>query len=162
MTVSRNIRSRAGKRKRRTRKHQQKGNKKACRKLNMNNIVSSKLLDNYLKEGWAAITKNYKEKKEKPLGKERVINKNNKANYFNSLSKQQQKLTLEILGSVRKYLVEQIFRCQGKIEDNEYFAAGSTNRTSDYDLTIRVTNKEYNYDQDITLPIDVHFFWPRV
>ena len=34
--------------------------------------------------------------------------------------------------------------------------------TPDYDLTIRVTNKENNYDQDITLPIDVNFFWPRV
>ena len=28
----------------------------------MNDIVSTELLDNYLKEGWGAITKNYKEK----------------------------------------------------------------------------------------------------
>lgn len=126
----------------RARKRWQKAGETVCPKLNMNDIVSSELLDNYLKEGWGAITKNYKEKKQAPIspGKERIReeidNKNTKTKYFNGLSEQQQKLTLEILGSVRKYLVEQIFRCQMKVSDNEYFAAGSTNITSDYDLAI--------------------------
>tara|TARA_B110000008_G_C16961960_1_gene560503 strand:+ start:126 stop:1754 length:1629 start_codon:yes stop_codon:yes gene_type:complete len=126
----------------RARKRWQKAGETVCPKLNMNDIVSSELLDNYLKEGWGAITKNYKEKKQAPIspGKERIReeidNNKTKTVYFDGLSEQQQKLTLEILGSVRKYLVEQIFRCQGKISDNEYFAAGSTNITSDYDLAI--------------------------
>ena len=132
----------------RARKRWQKAGETVCPKLNMNDIVSPELLDNYLKEGWGAITKNYKEKKQGKMptspGKERIReeidNNKRKSEYFNGLSEQQQKLTLEILGSVRKYLVEQIFRCQGKISDNEYFAAGSTNITSDYDLAITGPN----------------------
>ena len=124
----------------RARKRWQKAGEQMCPKLNMNDIVSSKLLDKYLQEGWNAITKNYKEKKQvkQPVspGKERIDKEIDQKQYFNGLSEQQQKLTLEILGSVRKYLVEQIFRCQGKVADNEYFAAGSTNITSDYDLAI--------------------------
>lgn len=106
-----------------------------CPKLNMNDIVSPTLLDDYLKEGWGAITKNYKEIN-LPIspGKERPMTTDSK--HFNKLNPEQKKLALEILGSVRKYLVEQIFNCQGKSGKNEYFAAGSTNITSDYDVAI--------------------------
>ena len=106
-----------------------------CPKLNMNDIVSPSLLDNYIKEGWGAITKNYKEQK-LPVspGKERPMKTDSK--HFDNLNPEQKKLALEILGSVRKYLVEQIFKCQGKSGKNEYFAAGSTNITSDYDVAI--------------------------
>ena len=33
--------------------------------------------------------------------------------------------------------------------------------TPDYDLSIRVTVPEENYDETVSLPIDVDFFWPR-
>ena len=60
----------------RARKRWQKAGETVCPKLNMNDIVSSELLDNYLKEGWGAITKDYKEKKQGGLpispGKERI------------------------------------------------------------------------------------------
>ena len=125
----------ASRKKRNARKRWKKAGSLACPKLNMNDIVSPSLLDAYLKEGWGAITKNYKEQK-MPIspGKERLAKTD--SDHFNNLNKEQKKLALEILGSVRKYLVEQIFNCQMKTANNEYFAAGSTNITSDYDVAI--------------------------
>ena len=110
-----------------------------CPKLNMDDIVSPSLLQDYLKQGWGAITKNYKEKN-MPVspGKQRKLKTN--TSHFDNLNIEQKKLALEILGSVRKYLVEQIFNCQGKSGKNEYFAAGSTNITSDYDVAITGPN----------------------
>jgi hypothetical protein len=56
-----------------------------------------------------------------------------------------------------------------KFVDNDLLARDSLDLrkyileiTPDYDLSIHVDNKEHNFSQDIQLPIDVNFFWPRV
>jgi len=116
-----------------------------CNKIDVKNIISPIMLENYIKTGWADITETYKEGKEKkhiisnkPIspGKERkVIWKKGYA----GLLELEQTLALEMLGSIRKYLVERMFRCaSGKFKscDHEYVAFGSTNVTSDYDLSI--------------------------
>ena len=45
-------------------------------------------------------------------------------------------LVLEMLGSIRKFTVDKLFKCQNDIVNNVYKAFGSTNVTSDYDLTL--------------------------
>ena len=44
--------------------------------------------------------------------------------------------TLEMLGSIRKFIVEKSFNKHNKKNLSRYLAAGSTNITSDYDITI--------------------------
>jgi hypothetical protein len=103
---------------------------KLCRTLNISDFISPDLLQDYLDEGWGKITKNYKKGS---IGKER----NQGVEYvFDGLEQSQKKLVLEILGSIRKYQIQTIFECVGKLKDNEYFAAGSNNITSDYDVSI--------------------------
>ena len=61
-------------------------------------------------------------------------------NNFSSCDSDQQELVLEILGSIRKYMVKNIFHCL--IDDldyghlNEIISVGSCNVTSDYDVSI--------------------------
>ena len=103
---------------------------KLCRTLNITDFISPELLQEYLDEGWGRITTNYKKGS---IGKER----NQQAEFvFDGLEQSQKTLVLEILGSIRKYQIQTIFECVGKLKDNEYFAAGSNNITSDYDVSI--------------------------
>jgi hypothetical protein len=119
-----------------------------CNKVDVGNIISPDMLKSYIKTGWADITDTYKDIKDshgfellpvrKPdsPGKERTVNLNPK---FGALKELEQTLALEMLGSIRKYLVERMFRCaSGNFStcDHEYVAFGSTNITSDYDLSI--------------------------
>ena len=123
-----------------------------CNKVDVGNIISPDMLKSYIKTGWADITDTYKDKKDsqgfellpvrKPdsPGKERTVNLNPK---FGALKELEQTLALEMLGSIRKYLVERMFRCaSGNFStcDHEYVAFGSTNITSDYDLSIMGPN----------------------
>jgi len=103
-----------------------------CNKLKVEEIISTDLLQEYLNEGWEAITENYKGRR----GKEIINPEEMEGQYFNNLTTLQKKLTLEVLGSIRKYVVEAMFRCVGKIGRNFYIAVGSSNITSDYDVSI--------------------------
>ncbi len=103
-----------------------------CNKLKIEEIISTDLLQQYLNEGWEAITDDYKGKQ----GKEVIDGDKVNGKYFNNLTPLQKKLALEVLGSIRKYLVEAMFRCVGKTGKNYYIAVGSNNITSDYDVSI--------------------------
>ena len=99
--------------------------KTLCTKLKIEDIISTELFEDYMNQGWLSITKSYKSN-----------SKEISSNYFDSLSHPQKKLTLEILGSIRKYLVDIFYLSVGKTYDNEYIAVGSNNITSDYDISI--------------------------
>ena len=105
--------------------------KNNCKKFNLNDIISNNLLEDYFNMGWEALTKNYIQK----VGKEIDINSLNNDSFV-SLNQTEKKLTLEMLGSIRKYFIENMFNCTGKTEYNKYMAFGSSNITSDYDVTI--------------------------
>lgn len=99
--------------------------KTLCTKLKIEDIISTDLFENYMNQGWLSITKSYK------TNTKELTN-----NYFDTLSHPQKKLTLEILGSIRKYLVDIFYLSVSKTENNEYIAVGSNNITSDYDISI--------------------------
>ena len=99
--------------------------KTLCTKLKIEDIISTELFENYMNQGWLSITQSYK------TNTKELTN-----NYFDTLSHPQKKLTLEILGSIRKYLVDIYYLSVGKTENNEYIAVGSNNITSDYDISI--------------------------
>ena len=115
-------------------------NKMLCDLPDLDKILGNRqMLKDYLNEGWEAITKNYKSGGGSSPGKERTFNKKN---HFDTLEPAEKTLALEFLGSIRKYTVQSYFDCAkaavktrtGNL--NEYFAAGSTNITSDYDVAI--------------------------
>jgi hypothetical protein len=116
-----------------------------CNKIDVEKIISPEMLLSYIKSGWSHITDKYKEGKTikgrtLPVspGKERRLDESWDKR-FDGLLELEQTLALEMLGSIRKYLVERMFRCASGMFstcDNEYVAFGSTNVTSDYDLSI--------------------------
>lgn len=103
-----------------------------CNKLVISDIISPDLFNDYINQGWESITDSYKGK-EKLFGKEKHIEN---SNYFDNLSNAQKKLTLEILGSIRRYMVDITFKYIGETKDNEFVSSGSSNVTSDYDISI--------------------------
>ena len=118
-------------------------NKMLCDLPDLDKILGNRqMLKDYLNEGWEAITKNYKSGEVSSPGKERSINKKNQKKHFDTLEPAEKTLALEFLGSIRKYTVQSYFDCAkaavktrtGNL--NEYFAAGSTNITSDYDVAV--------------------------
>ncbi|RZD42753.1 MAG: hypothetical protein CXT73_02340 [Methanobacteriota archaeon] len=119
-------------------------NSMLCDLPDISKIMNQKILKAYLDEGWDAITKNYKSGEVSFSGKERSNNKNilELKNHFDSLLPADKTLALEFLGSIRKYTVETFFNCAKAALNtktgnlNEYFAAGSTNITSDYDVSV--------------------------
>lgn len=80
-----------------------------------------KIINNYTKYGWFELTTIFNKQK---FGKE----KNTRLYVNESL--------LELLGNIRKYIIDNIFNCVNKDKDTYFVAFGSTNITSDYDLTI--------------------------
>jgi hypothetical protein len=91
----------------------------------------SKMINNYMQKGWNSISKYY-------LNKPNLANNNlAKAN----LAKEKNidfindKL-LKLLGALRIYYVDLIFKCFNKNKNCEYLSFGSTELTSDYDITI--------------------------
>ena len=115
-------------------------NKMICDLPDINKILGNRqMLKAYLNQGWEAITSNYKSGEVSSPGKERSLNKKK---HFDTLEPPEKTLALEFLGSIRKYTVQSYFDCAkaavktktGNL--NEYFAAGSTNITSDYDVAV--------------------------
>lgn len=103
-----------------------------CNKLVISDIISPELFNDYINQGWESITDSYKGK-DVLFGKEKTIEN---SSYFDNLSNAQKKLTLEILGSIRRYMVDITFKYIGETKDNEYVSSGSSNVTSDYDISI--------------------------
>jgi hypothetical protein len=79
------------------------------------------IINKYTKHGWYKLTNLFYKQK---YGKE----KNIKLKVNESL--------LKLLGNIRLYIIENTFNCVNKNKDTYYVAYGSTNVTSDYDLTI--------------------------
>lgn len=75
------------------------------------------IINNYMKKGWSSIANTY-------IAKEKNINTgiNDKL--------------LKLLGSLRAYYVDFIFNCKNIDKSCEYFSFGSSELTSDYDITI--------------------------
>ena len=80
-----------------------------CNKLVISDIISPELFNDYINQGWESITDSYKGKTYY-LGKKTIEN----SSYFDNLSNAQKKLTLEILGSIRRYMVDITFKYIGE------------------------------------------------
>lgn len=94
-------------------------------------IITDEKLQKYLNKGWEGLSDDYK-KSAKEIESETVDN-------FEKKSKFDKSVILKILGALREHIVDRTFKkAQGKDNrgNNEYFAAGSTNLTSDYDLAV--------------------------
>ena len=88
-------------------------------------------------KGWNKITEIYKNK----IVNKKVNSPKSKINYdFETKPIEQQELILEILGSIRKYIINTTFKCvENSFNNNnlnEILTVGSNNITSDYDVTI--------------------------
>ena len=81
----------------------------------------------YMNKGWVALTQLFQNVPRR--GKEKTL--------AHSDVKKQYALALEMLGAIRKFAVNELFACVNRGRDNSYAAFGSTNITSDYDLTIK-------------------------
>ena len=115
-----------------------------CPDFKLSNLITDDLLQGYMDKGWSKITEIYKEKliyeaNRKRRGSDspsrfRVVQS------FEEHHIDQQELILELLGSIRKYLVKTIFSCiikqHIKNDENEIASFGSDNITSDYDVSI--------------------------
>ena len=85
-----------------------------------NNNVKD-IIDKYITYGWIELTDIFKKNK---VGKEKKLKKCVDDNL------------LKMLGSIRHYIVENLFKCSTQDKNMSYIAFGSTNITSDYDLTL--------------------------
>jgi hypothetical protein len=129
-----------------------------CPDFTLSNLITDDLLQGYMDKGWGKITEIYKEKlvyeanrkrrSESPIlileplvlrgsdspSRSRVVQS------FEEHHLDQQELILELLGSIRKYLVKTIFssivKTYIKNNDNELSSFGSENITSDFDVSI--------------------------
>jgi hypothetical protein len=108
-----------------------------CPSFSISDIITDDLLQGYMDKGWNKITEIYKNK----------INNNNSGSpkskvthQFETHPVEQQELILNILGSIRKYIIHSTFKSVQKNingdDFNELQAVGSENITSDYDVTI--------------------------
>ena len=85
------------------------------------NTDISKTINIYMKFGWIKLSNIFEKNK---YGKEKYLKDCVNENL------------LRLLGSIRHYTIDNLFNCINKNNDNKYIAYGSTNVTSDYDLTI--------------------------
>lgn len=113
-----------------------------CPDLTLSNLITDNLLQGYMDKGWNKITEIYKDK---IMNKNKSVSPKLKINYdFETKPLEQQELILEILGSIRKYIINTTFKCvESKISKNKYneiLTVGSNNITSDYDVTIMGPN----------------------
>ena len=108
-----------------------------CPDFTLSNLITDELLQGYMDKGWNKITEIYKNK----IINKKVKSPKSKINYdFETKPIEQQELILEILGSIRKYIINTTFKCvENSFNNNnlnEILTVGSNNITSDYDVTI--------------------------
>jgi len=82
----------------------------------------------YMERGWMALTQLFQHAGQRH-GKEKTL--------AHQDVRRQYALALEMLGGIRKFAVDELFACVNRGRANTYVAFGSTNITSDYDLTIK-------------------------
>ena len=112
--------------------------------LNISEIINNNLLEEYINNGWENITEIYKQKMSVNNKLDFNFNNNNLKLkiHFEDICKEKQELTLNILSSIRKYMVNTIFNCIKKdinnktINMNEIISVGSENTTSDFDISL--------------------------
>lgn len=104
----------------------------------LSELITDDLLQGYMDNGWQEITTIYKQGLNDNCDDKE--HKSEIMNNFSSCASDQQELVLEILGSIRKYMVKSIFH---SLRDdlntghlNEIISVGSSNVTSDYDVSI--------------------------
>ena len=112
-----------------------------CPDLNIAEIINDKIIQDYMDLGWNKITDIYKDQvSNKGLVSKSMIKHIEKKNTFKFFPIEEQELILEILGSIRKYMVKTIFSCIEKSINNdnlnEILTVGSKNITSDFDVSI--------------------------
>jgi hypothetical protein len=95
------------------------------------------IIERYMKRGWSELSDIFLDKS----GKEKQL-KENVNEYL-----------LKMLGSIRVYYIDMLFKCYNTEDTATYFSFGSSEVTSDYDLTIIGINAA-----DITWKIFIHFF----
>ncbi|MAR49599.1 MAG: hypothetical protein CML42_00560 [Rhodobacteraceae bacterium] len=109
-----------------------------CEILRIENIIDKKKLEEQIKNGWEILTEAYKDDHV-------IVHKNDHGGDFITKFKHMntidEELVLGILGVIRKHIIKKMFKCivsQPKYKNfnHTYNAAGSTNITSDYDLSI--------------------------
>lgn len=109
----------------------------------LSEIITEKKLQEYFDKGWEALSDDYK-KSGKEIDIESIkwkeLSPGKQVNQFGDLPKIDKGILLKILGALREHIINKIFKrheTNKKVEGrNEYFAAGSTNITSDYDLSV--------------------------
>jgi hypothetical protein len=109
----------------------------------LSEIITEKKLQEYFDKGWEALSDDYK-KSGKEIDMEDMKWKKKspreQVQQFGDLPKRDKGILLKILGALREHMINKIFKrheTNKKVEGkNEYFAAGSTNITSDYDLAV--------------------------
>ena len=107
----------------------------------LSDIISDDKLINYLNKGWEALSDDYKKSGKEVEQKtvENMINPQDQQNLTGKKTKFDKAIVLKILGAIREHIVKKIFDQSEGDENkgnNNYFAAGSTNITSDYDISI--------------------------
>lgn len=108
-----------------------------CPSFSISEIITDDLLQGYMDKGWNKITEIYKNK----INKNKSGSPKSKVSHeFETHPVEQQELILNILGSIRKYIIHSTFKSVQKNINgndlNEIQAVGSENITSDYDVTI--------------------------
>lgn len=105
-----------------------------CPNLEISKIISNELLQEYMDKGWNDITKSYKSGK----SQNNIVIESNDT--FENKNKEEKELILEILGSIRKFIIKNTFKTiiknKGVEKQNYIKTFGSKNITSDYDVTI--------------------------
>lgn len=115
-----------------------------CPDFTLSNLITDDLLQGYMDKGWGKITEIYKEKLVYEANRKRrgsdSPSRSRVVQSFEEHHLDQQELILELLGSIRKYLVKTIFssiiKTHIKNNDNELSSFGSENITSDFDVSI--------------------------
>ncbi len=109
-----------------------------CEILKIENIIDKEKLEEQIKGGWEMLTDAYKDEHV-------IVHKNDPGGDFITKFKHMntidEELVLGILGVIRKHIIKKMFKCvisdsKYKGVNHTYNAAGSTNLTSDYDLSI--------------------------
>ena len=95
------------------------------------------IIDRYMKRGWSELSDIFLGRS----GKEKQVREN--VNEY----------LLKMLGNIRVYYIDMLFKCYNTEDTATYFSFGSSEVTSDYDLTIIGNNAS-----DITWKIFIHFF----
>ena len=120
--------------------------KHMCKMLKVESIINHKQLDEGIRNGWEELTNTYKKSNDTHYTIHDNHSNESFITKFRNMDKMDEELVLGILGVIRRHTVRKMFQCISTQPISEskdfskhkhtYNAAGSTNLTSDYDLSI--------------------------